>query len=269
MSKKTDRREERIMKELLRRGTMSLAELMDDFEVSAPSIRRDLSRLEARGLVKRTHGGVTLIEPSLYDAFRYDTSYQARELRFAAQKRLIGVAAAEIVRENETVGITAGTTATQVGRALRQRRNISVVTNALNIGMELCNQTAIRTTLTGGLLAWRWTFAMAGPAAVEALRDTFLDKVFLSVTGFDLKHGATTLEQEEALVARTMVEHAKEVIVIADSSKFGVISPSRICRTQDVHRVITDDGLAEDKRAALEAAGISVQIVEAHMPASE
>ncbi|MDE1161973.1 MAG: DeoR/GlpR family DNA-binding transcription regulator [Acidobacteriaceae bacterium] len=265
MSQKTDRREELIMKELLVRGTMSLASLVEEFRVSAPSIRRDLTRLEARGLVRRTHGGVTLIEPMLYEAFRYDTSYQARELRFAVEKRLIGVAAAEMVFEKETVGITAGTTATQVGRALRQRKNISVVTNALNIGMELCNQTEIRTTITGGLLAWRWTFAMAGPSAVEALRDIFLDKVFLSATGFDLKHGVTTLESEEALVARTMVEHSRQVILIVDSSKCGVVSPSRICATADVHHLITDRGLSTENRAAFEAVGIEVHIVQDEM----
>lgn len=265
LSQKTDRREELIMKELLLRGTMSLSDLVEAFGVSAPSIRRDLTRLEGRGLVRRTHGGVTLIEPTLYEAFRYDTSYQARELRFEVEKRLIGVAAAECVREKDTVGITAGTTATQVGRALRQRRNISVVTNALNIGMELCNQTEIRTIVTGGLLAWRWTFAMAGQTAIDALRDIFLDKVFLSATGFDLKHGVTTLESEEALVARTMVEHAKEVILIADSSKCGVVSSSRICAISDVHRLITDKGLSSEQREAFEAAGIAVQVVQENL----
>ncbi len=261
MALKNDLREEQIMKALLRRGTISIADLVEEFEMSAPSIRRDLAKLEERGLVRRTHGGVTLVEPMLYEPFRHDTSYQARELRFAAEKRRIGFAAAELVTEGETVGITAGTTTTQIGRALRHRRNISVVTNALNIGMELCNQTAIRTTLTGGLLAWQWTFAMAGSGAIESIRDIYFSKLFLSATGFDLKRGVTTLEPEEGAVARAMVQHATEVIVVADSSKCGLASPSRICEATDVTLLITDKGLSQKYCSDFEAAGIKVLLV--------
>jgi DeoR family transcriptional regulator, aga operon transcriptional repressor len=261
MSTKTDLREEQIMKALLRRGSIPMNDLIEDLGMSAPSIRRDLTRLENRGLVRRTHGGVTLVEPMLYEPFRHDTSFQARELRASDEKRRIGYTAAELVRSGETIGITAGTTTTQVGRALRHRREISVITNALNIGMELCNQTAIRTTLTGGLLAWQWTFAMAGTAAVDSIRDTYFDKLFISVTGFDLKCGATTLEPEEATVARAMVEHAAQVIIVADSSKCGVVSPARICLTSAIHVLITDTNLPAKVAAEFEAAGIKVLLV--------
>jgi len=249
------------MKALLRRGSISIAELIDELSMSAPSIRRDLTRLEVRGLVRRTHGGVTLVEPMLYEPFRHDTSFQAREIRFADEKRRIGYAAAEIVCQGETIGITAGTTTTQIGRALRHRREISVVTNALNIGMELCNQTAIRTTLTGGLLAWQWTFAMAGPATIESIRDTYFDRLFLSATGFDLERGVTTLEPEEAAVARAMVGHATQVVLVADSSKIGIITPSRISPANDVHVLITDTGLSDKVCSEVEAAGIKVILV--------
>jgi DeoR family transcriptional regulator, aga operon transcriptional repressor len=261
MSTKTDLREEQIMKTLLRRGSISMNELVEELGMSAPSIRRDLTRLKNRGLVRRTHGGVKLVEPMLYEPFRHDTSFQARELRAAEEKRRIGYAAAELISSGETIGITAGTTTTQVGRALRHRREISVITNALNIGMELCNQTAIRTTLTGGLLAWQWSFAMAGSGAIDSIRDTYFDKLFLSATGIDIKAGITTLEPEEAAVARAMVEHATQVIVVADSSKFGITSPARICATSAVHVLITDTNLPAHTAAEFEAAGIKVILV--------
>src|SRR5580698_1480212 len=114
-------RSERIMKFLLRAGTASIEELLAVAGSSAPSIRRDLARLEGRGLIRRTHGGATLVEPLLYEPFRFDSSFLAREQRRVNEKRRIGLAAAELVQANETVGLTAGTTTTHVGRSLRHR----------------------------------------------------------------------------------------------------------------------------------------------------
>ncbi len=260
MSAKTDIRADRIMKALLRAGDISVQELMDQVGTSAPSIRRDLARLESRGLVLRTHGGATLVEPLLYEPFRHDTSFQARELKSAEAKRRIGVAAAELIGEQETIGLTAGTTTTQVGRSIRHRRGISVITNAINIGMELCNQPAIKTMLTGGTLAWAWTFALAGQPALNFLRDVYLDKAFLSVTGFDLERGVTTLESEEAAVSLAMLRNAKQVIVVADSKKIGHVSPALICPVSAIHVLVTDSAIPKDVHEALLARGIEVVV---------
>src|SRR6202048_3090878 len=112
MSVKTDDREEKIMRLLLQKGSATIEELLAAAETSAPSIRRDLNRLERRGLVRRTHGGATLVEPLLYEPVRYDSSFLAREQRFAAEKRRIGLGWAELIQANETVGLSAGTTTT-------------------------------------------------------------------------------------------------------------------------------------------------------------
>lgn len=258
MSTKISDRADRIMKALLRAGDISVQELVEQIETSAPSIRRDLARLEKRGLIRRTHGGATLVEPLLYEPFRHDTSFQARELRAAEHKRRIGLAAAELVLEKEIVGLTAGTTTTQIGRSLRHRRDISVVTNAVNIGMELCNQPEIRTIVTGGTLAWAWTFALAGHATLSFLQSINLDKAFISATGFDLDRGVTTLEPEEATVALTMLRQAKQAVLVADSSKLGEISPALICPITSIHTLVTDTDLPNAAFDALTAKGIQV-----------
>jgi len=258
MSVKTDLRADRIMKALLRAGTISVPELVEQVGTSAPSIRRDLARLEKRGLVLRTHGGVTLVEPLLYEPFRHDTSFQARELRSANAKRRIGLAASELIGEAETIGLTAGTTTTQIGRSLRHRKGISVVTNALNIGMELCNQPEIKTMITGGTLAWAWTFALAGQGALNYLRDVYMDKVFLGVTGVDLERGITTLELEEAAVSQAMLRNAKRVIVVADSQKIGNVSPALICPISAIHVLVTDTEIPRKVHEELIARGIEV-----------
>ena len=178
MSESINRRSELIVKFLLRTGSATIEEILAVAGSSAPSIRRDLVRLESRGLIRRTHGGATLVEPLLYEPFRYDSSFLAREQRFAEQKRRIGLAAAELVQANETIGLTAGTTTTHVGRSLRHRDKIQVVTNAINIGMELCNQPGIRTYLTGGVVPWAWSFSLTGNAALDFLDDVYMDKMF-------------------------------------------------------------------------------------------
>jgi DeoR family transcriptional regulator of aga operon len=258
MSKKIDVRADKIMRALLRAGDISVQELVDQIGTSAPSIRRDLARLEKRGLVLRTHGGATLVEPLLYEPFRHDTSFQARELRFADEKRRIGLAASELISEMQTIGLMAGTTTTQLGRALRHRRGISVITNALNIGMELCNQPAIKTTITGGTLAWAWTFALAGQPALNMLKDVYLDKAFISATGIDLERGVTTLEPEEATVSQAMIRQAREIIVVADSSKIGQVSPALICPMSAVHVLVTDTSLPKAAHKKLTDLGIKV-----------
>src|SRR6202161_1244228 len=252
MSDTLNGRCEQIIKFLLRVGTASIEEILSVAGSSAPSIRRDLARLENRGLIRRTHGGATLVEPLLYEPFRYDSSFLAREQRFAEEKRRIGLAAAELVQANETIGLSAGTTTTHIGRSLRHREKIQVVTNAINIGMELCNQPGIRTYLTGGVVPWAWSFSLTGSAALNFLDDVYMDKVFLSVTGLDPERGATTLEPDEALVYRKMLKQSKKVILAADSSKLGKVSPAFVCPVNEIHVLITDQGATPEMLAPFE-----------------
>jgi len=261
MAESLNPRSEQIIKLLLRVGSATIEEILAVAGSSAPSIRRDLAKLEQRGLIRRTHGGATLVEPLLYEPFRYDSTFLAREQRSAEEKRRIGLAAAELVLGGETVGLTAGTTTTHIGRSLRHRENIQVVTNAINIGMELCNQPGIRTYLTGGVVPWAWSFSLTGNAALAFLDDVYLDKVFLSVTGLDAEKGATTLETDEALVYRKMVKQAKQVIVVSDSSKLGKVSPAIICPANGIAILITDAGAPKERVAELEELGMRVILV--------
>lgn len=258
MADALNRRSEQILKLLLSAGSASVEELIAAVGSSAPSIRRDLTRLENRGLIRRTHGGATLVEPLLYEPFRYDSSFIAREQRHAVEKRRIGLAAAELIQPNETVGISAGTTTTHIGRSLRHREKIQVVTNALNIGMELCNLPGIRTYLTGGVIPWAWSFSLTGAAALSFLDNVYMDKVFLSVTGLDPDRGATTLETDEALVYRKMLKQARQVIVVADASKLGHVSPAFICPASDVHMLITDTGASPEMLVPYQQLGLQL-----------
>jgi DeoR family transcriptional regulator of aga operon len=258
MSARQEQRTEQILKLLLQKGSVTVGELIASLDTSGPSIRRDQTRLEAQGLIRRTHGGATLAQELLYEPFRYDTAFQTRQHRFVREKRHIGVAAAELVEENETIGLTAGTTTTWVARSLRHRNNLTVVTNAVNIGMELCNMPGLKVHLTGGYVHWPWSFSLIGAAAVNFLGDSFLDKLFLSVSGIDASRGTTTNESDEALTFRAMVKQAKQVIVVADSSKLGVVTSSLICPIRDVDALVTDTGASDEMVAAFTGVGIRV-----------
>jgi len=258
MSTKTDQRAERIMKQLLGHGEATVEELVELTGTSAPSMRRDLIALERRGLIRRTHGGAALVEPLLYEPFRYDVSFSAREQRNAAEKRRIGLAAAGLVKENEVIGLTAGTTTTQIGRSLRHRQNIQIVTNAINIAMELCNQTGLRTYLLGGMVQHAWSFSLTGPQTGHLLDALYLDKLFVGGIGIDVERGVTTNEYDEAETFRNMAARARTIIAVLDSSKLGVAKPALICATGQIKTLITGVEAAPEAVAPFLDAGIEV-----------
>jgi len=258
---KTRNRADQILRELRQKGSLSLDELIADLGASAASVRRDLAKLEAKGLVRRTHGGVTLVEPLLYEPFRYDSLFQNREQHRTAEKRKIGLAAAELILENETVGFTAGTTTTHVARNLRNRLNIRVITNAINIAMELSNCPGLKTFVTGGFVQWAGSFSLVGHAAIASLSDIYMDRVFVSVCGIDMARGITVIEPEEGLTFRSMIQQAKQTIVVADSSKIGMVTPALICPISDIHLLVTDTRATDKAIAPFLERGIEVRRV--------
>src|ERR1700761_1177601 len=258
MSTKTERRAEGIMKRLLGQGECTVEELVELTGPSAPSVRRDLIALEQRGLIRRTHGGAALVEPLLYEPFRYDVSFQAREQKNAAQKRHIGLAAAELVKENEVIGLTAGSTTTQIGRALRHRSGIQIVTNAINIAMELCNQHGLRTYLLGGMVQHAWAFSLTGPHTGHLLDALYLDKLFVGGLGIDAQRGITTIEHDEAETFRAMATRSHTVIAVMDSSKIGAVKPALVCPIAQIKTFVTDSHATPEQVATFRAAGVHV-----------
>src|SRR6202046_4043556 len=261
MSSKTDIRAKEILRLLLQHGKTSVDDLTAALSASSASIRRDLVRLETQGLVHRTHGGAMLSGRSVYEPFRFDASFHVREDRFAAEKQRIAHAAAALVKEHDTIGLSAGTTTTLVAKQLQNHRGIHVITNAVNIGMELSSNMNVDTTLTGGAMRWAGAFSLVGPAAIETLNMFVMDRLFLSVTGMHPERGATMIEPEESAVLRVMVRQAREIIVVADSSKMGMVSPAIICPPRDIDLLITDDGIERNTARALEVAGLRIMTV--------
>src|SRR6516225_8560346 len=131
-----DLRSQQILQELLRAGRVVVEDLARQFEVSQSTIRRELRALESKGLLRRTHGGAITIAPMLYEPFRHLSSFHEQEEQHASEKRRIGLGAASLIADGETISIGAGTTTTQVARSLIHRKGIRVITNSVNIAME-------------------------------------------------------------------------------------------------------------------------------------
>lgn len=255
---KTSHREERILHETMRHGEVSVDKLIRTLGVSAASVRRDLARLHERGLIRRVPGGAVPVEPLLYEPFRHDSLFRRHEQHYANEKRRIGLAAGALIHENETIILTAGSTTTEVARSFRHRRHIKVVTNAVNIAMELSSRKDLKVFLTGGDLQYGW-FSLIGHAAIRSIADIFADRIFMGACGVHPQRGVSLLEADEAATFRAMMRQAQQRIVVADSSKLGVTTAALVCPMQEVQILITDTGASDEAVAPFLASGIDVR----------
>jgi DeoR family transcriptional regulator, aga operon transcriptional repressor len=250
-------RSERILEALLRAGQVTVDELAATLNVSMATIRRDLTLLEQKGLLRRTHGGAISVEPMLYEPFRHDSSFQKHERLFVEEKRHIGLAAADLIRDGETIALTPGTTTTQIARSIRHRKGITVVTNAVNIAMELSHRNDLTVFVTGGFLRGMW-FSLVGHTGTTAVGELFVDKVFVGVDGIDVERGLTSRQADEATVIRAMITQARRKIVVTDHSKLGRVDVALICPTSTIDVLITDEGAENSTIAPFVAQGIEV-----------
>jgi DeoR/GlpR family transcriptional regulator of sugar metabolism len=250
-------RAEQILQELLRHGEVSVDGLAKSYGVSAATIRRDLSELERQGLLRRVHGGASPVAPMLYEPFRHLSSFQEQEEKCAAEKRQIGLTAASIISDGETIALGAGTTTTQLARCIRHRKGITIITNAINIAMELSHLPDIKVSMTGGALSGDW-FALVGDVAQRNIGEVFYDKAFIGVDGAHAEHGMTTNYPDQAAIHRAMMRQARQRIVLADHRKIGTIGRSLIWPASDIDKLIVDKSTAEEAIAPFTAKGIVV-----------
>jgi DeoR family transcriptional regulator, aga operon transcriptional repressor len=238
-----------ILARLASDGSVSVSELTTDLDASPATVRRDLKLLEQQKLLSRSHGG------AVRNGLLYELPVRYRGGRQAAEKARIADAAAERIADAEIVGLTGGTTTTEVARRLRGR-DLTVVTNAINIASELVISESIRLVVTGGV-ARPQSYELIGPLAERTLEGLNVDVVLLGVDGVNAG-GATTHDEIEAQTDSKLVERAASVIVVADSSKIGRSALSRICTLGEVDQLITDVGAPEDELEPLRAAGVEV-----------
>ena len=225
--------------------------LADELDVSVMTIRRDIKRLELDGFLRQTYGGATVhITKSV------ELGFNSRALQFAAQKRVIGARAAQLIEPGQTLFLGEGTTTSQFAQFLPPHPHLQVITASLSHA-SLLGSRNIRVIVLGGKLHGD-ELTMTGPIAEATLQRFYADVCILGAAGVDPQVGVTELDYEIASLHRSMMERSRRVVVLADQSKLGFRAPAVVAPVSMVTTMVTDDAAPLDTLKQLQAQGVQV-----------
>lgn len=249
-----EERRTQILQILRRAGRVKVNTLASQFSTSAVTIRNDLNELAQRGLVQRSHGGAMLP-----DAIMRESPLQERLKAHAEEKRRIGALAATMIHDNETIILDSGTTTLEIARQIKKKKGLHIITNGINIAAELLDARDSEVIIVGGTV--RGESASVNGRFTEEMFDQFsADKLFLSGAGCDLEFGVSGANLEETMVNRAMLRIAREIILVADASKFSRRCMSRIAPFSEIDIVISDKSLNEDMQTRLRSSGCTLML---------
>ena len=249
-----------IVEHVEEHGRATVEELAKKFHTSAVTIRADLEALANASAIVRSHGGALPVVPVV--PVSSDIPLTIKETRHHAQKLRIGQAAAAMIRDGETIILDSGSTTVEIARQIRQRKfeSLTVITNALNIALELSGLPAIRVMMLGGLLR-QTSYSLVGPDAEHTLAKLSADRLFLGVDGLDPEVGVTTPDPLESALNALMIRVARQTIAVCDASKLGQRSLSVIAPVRQLHKVLSDGSAPTEIVEALRNAGVQVELV--------
>jgi DeoR family L-fucose operon activator len=237
------------------RGAIRVSELSELCQVTEETIRRDLDRLEQSGRLRRSHGGAV----SVKDNQQPEIPYFEREITYAEEKRRIAKEAVKRIAVNDRILLDASSTAWYMAADLPDLP-LTVLTNSIKVATELSSKEKIQVISTGGILAQR-SLSFVGPLAERSLDAYHVDKVFLSCKGVHLDRGISESNELQARIKERMIGMADEVILLADSSKFGLRAFTHVADLSEVNVIITDRRIDKETLNRLQELGITVLTV--------
>jgi len=247
-------RQQRITSLVDQHGSVRASSLIDLFGVTGETIRRDLAHLEEAGVLRRLHGG------AVSGHTRSESNFDRRLREHQVDKVAIARAAADLVTDGSTIIIDSGTTTVHFVRALKGKRDLVVITNAVTNAIELMKNPDITVVLTGGVVRPA-TFGAVGDMAVANLGMLRVDQTFLAISGVSIEGGLTYPNFEEVGVKRAMIAASAEVILLADPSKFGRDSLVRVAPLNVLSKIVTTPGM--DSRLEAHLRDLGVEVIEA------
>jgi len=256
LKRSTVERRKTILNLIDKNGQVYVHELSEKFKVSEVTIRNDLEQLEMKNLLIRARGGAMKREMNVAIDYMITEKHKIN----LVEKARIGKEAAKMIGESDTIILDSGTTTLEVARNLNNIKALTVITNAINIVNQLLTYPTVNIIVPGGSIR-KNSHSLVGPIAERSFRNFSVDKAFLGVDGFDPKVGAFTPNIEEAYLNQIMIEISKEVILVADSSKFFRKSLALICPVSKISTIITDDRISEWDLKTLQDSGVKVVVV--------
>jgi DeoR/GlpR family transcriptional regulator of sugar metabolism len=235
-----EQRREKIIELLRENGSCRVQELKDIFRVSEPTIRQDLDVMERAGLIVRQHGGAFI---SNYSTFASDIQLE-RHINME-RKSLIGARAAEFVNSGDSIILDSGTTVTEMIRYLLNKKNLNVITPAINITLALGKEPTNTIIMPGGEFKAP-TLSLTGEKSVFIFKDLYVEKLFLAAGGFSLAAGLTYPSLTDLNLKRAMINSAKTVYLLVDSSKLEKILFASLGCLDEIDFLITDAGVTRD-----------------------
>ncbi|MDX1284865.1 MAG: DeoR/GlpR family DNA-binding transcription regulator [Draconibacterium sp.] len=239
-----NQRREKILELLKEDGSAKVIKLAKIFKVSEVTVRQDLEKLEKEGLITREHGGAYL--KSVEDHVK---SFSLLHQENMDRKKLIGIKAAELVQAGDTIILDSGTTTTEIAKNLVGRKQLTVITNALNIALMLGAEPGIDVIMTGGEFKPP-TLSLTGQKAADFFEDIHVDKLFLATAGISLRSGLTYPSLSDIVVKKAMIDTAEKVYLVADSSKIGKNAFASLGALSLIDYIITDASI-DQKRAQI------------------
>jgi DeoR family transcriptional regulator, aga operon transcriptional repressor len=243
-----------ILEALADGGSIQVTTLARRFEVSEATLRRDLGLLERQRLLTRVHGGAVAQDVAYELPVRYRDGQ-----RSAAKRAIARLAVTSLSPTEQVLGLTGGTTTSEVARQLPADGELTVVTNALNIAMDLVLRSRVKLIVVGGVSRPQ-SYELVGPWADEVMGSINIGTAFVGVDGISAAGGLTTHDEIEARTNHTMISRAQRVVVVADGTKVGRVTLARMADLAAVDELITDDSADGAQVDALRAAGVKVSI---------
>jgi DeoR/GlpR family transcriptional regulator of sugar metabolism len=245
-------RQKQILSLLTRQGRLSVTEIVEQFSISEATARRDLESLAAQGKVQRVHGGVIAMEKA-----PPELPILERESEQAEEKARIGQKAASLVADRETVFLGSGTTVLEVARNLRDRKNLTVITNSLPVLNMLAGLREITVISLGGMLRDS-EMSFIGHVTEQALTEVRVDKVFMGTRGLSVEHGLTNDYLQETLTDRAILKIGHDVIIVADHTKVNRVATALLAPLTSIQTLVTDSKTDKKFIQALKSLGIQV-----------